>query len=139
MKDLDEQFNSTIDSFWKSLVKYTTPVREACFLLTGVPPMPISGLAITLSDDHAAREAAMTSLRAHSLITLGQREGHRLPIVVETPDSEVDRDVWDWLHALPGVRFVDVACVHFTDEEHGSAEESAIESQGQGHDETTGQ
>lgn len=101
--------------------------------------MPISGLVITLGDDEAACEAAMKALSVNTFITLGNREGYRLPIVVETPDSEVDRDVWDWLQALPGVRFVDVACVHFTDEEHGSAEESAIESQGQGHDETTGQ
>ena len=101
--------------------------------------MPISGLVITLGDEEAACEAAMKALSVNRFITLGKREGYRLPIVVETPDSEVDRDLWDWLHELPGVRFVDVACVHFTDDEDGSAEASTIRSQGHGHDETTGQ
>lgn len=82
--------------------------------------MPISGLAITLNSDDALAQASVAALADHACITIGQREGHRLPIVVETASEEEDRDVWQWLHSLPGVQFVDVACVHFDDNQDGS-------------------
>lgn len=78
--------------------------------------MPISGLAITLSAEPAARQAAVDALRNHPAITLGEFDSYRLPIVVETATSDDDREVWRWLQELHGVLVVDVACVHFTDE-----------------------
>jgi len=77
--------------------------------------MPISGLVITLSDDARLRDAALAELSHHPAVSLGPLTGQRLPIVVETPDSDADRDVWEWLSALPGITLVNIAVVHFTD------------------------
>jgi hypothetical protein len=75
--------------------------------------MPISGLVITLTDDVDTGQAALAAMERHSAICVGQLTGLRLPIVVETPDSDADREVWEWLHTLPGVALVNVAVVHF--------------------------
>ena len=77
--------------------------------------MPVSGLAITLTEDREQQEAALAALRAHPNIEVGQQHGHRLPIVVDTETDEADKDVWRWLHEQPGVRFVDVVTVHHDD------------------------
>jgi nitrate reductase NapAB chaperone NapD len=75
--------------------------------------MPISGLVLTLAEDATRRQAALAALEQHPAIRVGQPAGHRLPIVVETADSQEDVQIWDWLHTLPGVVLVDVVMVHF--------------------------
>jgi nitrate reductase NapAB chaperone NapD len=75
--------------------------------------MPISGLVITLADDAARRDAALVALRQHAAITLGTQADARLPVVVETASDDEDRQVWEWMHSLPGVMQVDVALIHF--------------------------
>lgn len=79
--------------------------------------MPISGLLITLDRDPAKRADALAALQRHPSIDLGEGEDHRIPIVVDTPSSDEDRAVWNWLHELPGVTFVDVVYVHFDEGE----------------------
>lgn len=88
--------------------------------------MPISGLAITLSGDPVAGREALEAMRTHEALMPGELIGSRLPVVVETPDSEQDREVWDWLHALPGVVHVDVVYVHF-DEASGVPDRTPAE------------
>ena len=78
--------------------------------------MPISGLVVTLSSDARAREAALEALRNHPQIELGDGSPHRHPIVVETANSDETSCFWEWLQALPGVEFVDVAYVHFEEQ-----------------------
>lgn len=74
--------------------------------------MPVSGLVLTLSSDPVQRDAVLAALCDEPRVEPGRLEGHRLPIVVDTPDREKDEAVWAWLHGLPGVLFVDVVCVH---------------------------
>jgi hypothetical protein len=83
--------------------------------------MPISGLLITLDRDPSKRTSAIAALQQHPSIDLGEGEDHRLPIVVDTPSSDDDRAVWDWLHEQPGITFVDVVYVHFDEDEHEEA------------------
>jgi nitrate reductase NapAB chaperone NapD len=80
--------------------------------------MPISGLLITLDRDPEKKSDAIARLQSHPAIDLGDRDGLRLPIVVDTASSEDDRMVWAWLHELPGITFVDVVYIHFDDEGH---------------------
>lgn len=78
--------------------------------------MPVSGLVLTLGD---APGAALDALRTHPEIELGERFAAKQPIVVDTQTRARDREVWDWLRALPGVLHVDVACIHFDPPEQG--------------------
>jgi hypothetical protein len=79
--------------------------------------MPISGLVVTLAELEVRRAAALTALADHPLITIGPQAGSRLPIVVETANEDIDRDIWEWLQSLPGVEQVDVAMIHFEKEQ----------------------
>jgi len=83
--------------------------------------MPISSLAITLSRDSALAEAARRALDTEACIEIGDRVGHRLPVVVDTVDRNEDRRVWEWLNGLDGVEFVDVVFIHFDDDEPTTA------------------
>lgn len=78
--------------------------------------MPISGLLITLDRDRSQRASALAALRDHPSIDVGDGEDHRVPIVVDTLSSDEDRTVWEWLHELPGVMFVDVVYVYFDED-----------------------
>lgn len=75
--------------------------------------MPISGLLITLDRDSDKRARALAALQHHHAIDIGEGRDHRVPVVVDTPSSDEDRAVWDWLHEQPGITFVDVVYVHF--------------------------
>ncbi len=89
--------------------------------------MPISGLVVTLKPDTARR--AVEQIRHRPEIQLGERQGQRLPVVVDTPDPEADKACWRWLNALEGVHHVDVAFVHFEEADAPSAFCSAITDQ----------
>ena len=75
--------------------------------------MPISGLVITLDSDESAAQRVSDDIRARSSFELGERQSHRLPAVLETPDRAADKREWEWLNALPGVMHVDVVFIHF--------------------------
>ncbi len=79
--------------------------------------MPVSGLAITLMSDPKTRRDALSALESSQYIDVGELVGNRLAIVIDTPDSGTDRDLWQWLNDLPGVAFVDVVSVHMADDD----------------------
>lgn len=79
--------------------------------------MPISGLVLTLSSESRLRDAALRALSDHRSIEPGNAERNRLPIVVDTPTSYDDKGVWEWLHELPGVLFVDLVCTDNSEDE----------------------
>jgi hypothetical protein len=78
--------------------------------------MPISGLVLTLTPDDVLRGRTLDVLRSHPSVDLGEPRDDRLPIVVDSPDSDSDRRMWEWLQALPGVIQVEIAVIHFEDE-----------------------
>ena len=78
--------------------------------------MPVSGLILSLNDDRRLRDGALEAIKHHNAVSLGEMQGQRLPIVVDTPDSDADREVWRWLHELPGVLFVDLVCTDASDD-----------------------
>jgi nitrate reductase NapAB chaperone NapD len=109
-------------------------MRDARSPVYGSNPMPISGLLITLDCDPSKRAEALAALRQHPAIDIGEGEAHRVPIVVDTPSSDEDRAVWDWLHDQPGVAFVDLVYVHFDVEDEqrqrGAKDSPSIEGGG---------
>lgn len=78
--------------------------------------MITSGLVLTLSTDAALAEEAVASLRARSEFTPGERNDRWLPVVLETANDAASRVAHDWLNSLPGVEFVDVVYVDFSDD-----------------------
>ena len=75
--------------------------------------MTTSGLVLTLEQDGRARATVIAQLKRDSRITLGHDFGNRLPIMTETAAPGESEALFDWLFALPGVRFVDVVYVDF--------------------------
>ncbi|MCA9190019.1 MAG: hypothetical protein R3E01_25740 [Pirellulaceae bacterium] len=73
--------------------------------------MPVSGLVVTFSDEPQVHAATLTTIRQESRITIGVEAAGRLAIVLDTLTPEEDRQLWEWLQELPGVRFVEVAFV----------------------------
>ena len=75
--------------------------------------MPISGLLITLSADEAIRSSTRDLVAKRPELTVGTPNDRWLPVALEARDDEHSREVHDWLHALPGVEYVDVVSVNF--------------------------
>lgn len=78
--------------------------------------MITSGLVLTLSADKWLAQSAEAALRARPECTLAERVERWLPVAIEVADVRASRDLHDWLHALPGVDFVDVVQVNFDEE-----------------------
>jgi hypothetical protein len=78
--------------------------------------MPISGLVITL-ERLESRTPLLARLEADPRISVGPPQGLRLPVVTDTPDSEEGEALVRELFSLPGVCFVDVVSIDFSDEE----------------------
>ncbi len=81
--------------------------------------MITSGLVITLSLDAALAAQVIPTLSTRHEFTPGERNDRWLPVAMEARDDAESRELHDWLHALPGVEFVDVVSVHFEDSESG--------------------
>lgn len=81
--------------------------------------MAISGLVLTIESD--AADDVLTRLRGDDRLTVGERQGHRLPVVAETASAAADRALWEELGAIPGVARVDVASVHFDRDDAGAS------------------
>ena len=75
--------------------------------------MITSGLVLTLSSDATLAAQAVARLTARPELTPGERNDRWVPVAMEARDDEASRDLHDWLHALPGVEFVDVVSVNF--------------------------
>lgn len=78
--------------------------------------MPLSGLVITWDGPLDAHAASLAELRRHPAIEVGQLGDFQCAIVVDTTDPAEDRQVWDWLQALPGVAQVQIAFVGFDEQ-----------------------
>ena len=75
--------------------------------------MITSGLVITLSPDAALAAQAIAKVSARPEFMPGARNDRWLPVAMEAHDDAESRDLHDWLHALPGVAYVDVVSVNF--------------------------
>ncbi|WP_442483236.1 hypothetical protein [Aeoliella sp. SH292] len=73
--------------------------------------MPTSGLVVTAERPEALR-LILEMLANEPAVEAAQPIGVRVPLVVETPDKATDKQVWEWLHQLPGVTAVDVAFIY---------------------------
>lgn len=84
--------------------------------------LAISGLVLTLVEDVAAADRAMTALSRDPRVTVGERYGRRIALVAETPDAASDQSLFDELRMMPGIEHVDVTFVGLddTDTESGS-------------------
>lgn len=83
--------------------------------------MITSGLVLTLNADPNLAGQVQSALQARPEFTLGTVAQRWLPVVCEVPDVSASRDLHDWLHALPGVEFVDVVQVNFEEAEVSKA------------------
>ena len=79
--------------------------------------MWISSFVVTLPSEAEPAEAVLRALSAIPAFTLGERQGSRLPVVVETPDGSTSRYWHEWVEQLPGVIQVEVAFVSFDESE----------------------
>jgi nitrate reductase NapAB chaperone NapD len=81
--------------------------------------MPICGLVVTLDSDHIRAENVVTALRDHPAVTVGEKQGLRLPIATDTASQAEDKQLWEWLKQLDGVRHIDVVYAHIGEPEDG--------------------
>jgi hypothetical protein len=84
--------------------------------------MITSGLVITLSADAALAAQAVAAISARPEFMPGERNARWLPVAMEAHDDAESRNLHDWLHALPGVEYVDVVSVNFEGSEFFSAD-----------------
>lgn len=80
--------------------------------------MPISSLVLTLDESPAQRALALAAVTRDSRITVGTPLEERwLPLVTETASLSEGEQLAESLKELPGVSFVDVVMVDFSEEE----------------------
>lgn len=77
--------------------------------------MTISALVVTV--DPATAEVTLAALSRDPRLTLGAPVGSRVPVVVETASCRDGRALVEDLQQTPGITFVDVVLVDFSDEE----------------------
>lgn len=82
--------------------------------------MWISSFVVTLPGAEEPANAVLRALAAIPAFTLGERQGSRLPVVVEAPDGSTSRYWHEWVEQLPGVVQVEVAFVSFDESERQS-------------------
>ncbi len=87
--------------------------------------MPISGLVVILHEDEPLREEAIRAIKQDPRLAVGPARSNRLALVVDTPSSHEDREVWDRLQSLPGVALVELAFVGFEPSEPSGSAGSA--------------
>lgn len=75
--------------------------------------MPVSGLVVTFKQDVSEFPESVQRLEKDNCIEVGQANGPKLAIVVDTNSRDRDREIWHWVHTLPGVVNVEVAFVGF--------------------------
>lgn len=77
--------------------------------------MPVSALVVTLDRRPALAAEAWAHLQQHPALTLGAAQAERLPAVLVTDTLSESERVVQGLFAIPGVAFVDVIAVDFSD------------------------
>ncbi len=79
--------------------------------------MPISSLVLTLEDSPELRAHALSALAGDARLTLGTALVSRwLPVVAETDSLAEGEALCESLRELPGVCFLDVVMVDFSEE-----------------------
>lgn len=89
--------------------------------------MWISSFVITFASESAALEL-VPALDSIAAFTMGERQGLRLPVVVEAPDGSTSRYWHEWVEQLQGVVQVEVAFVSF--DESTSTPEAQVAREG---------
>ena len=87
--------------------------------------MPVSGLVATVTPS-AEVEAVCRTLQREPAVQLGQPEGRRIPLVVDTPDRDTDKRVWQRLSATPGLLNLDVVFVGFDEGQQPDCQNNPI-------------
>lgn len=77
--------------------------------------MPILAAVVTLDPATAPHGPAVASLAAQEGVDVGELQGHRLPVVVESGRPREDEARFDALRAVPGVLAVDLVWADFSD------------------------
>lgn len=77
--------------------------------------MTISGLVLTLNEDPRAQTQAIEELKLDTRLQLGVRIGQKLPVVAETADANEGEALVEALGRRPGISFVDVVYVDFSE------------------------
>lgn len=81
------------------------------------PDDSLPGLTPCAGPSDLCDPAVIEQIQQHPNFQAGPRHNHRLPVVLDTPDKETDKQCWGWLNELSGVHHVDVAFIHFEDED----------------------
>jgi hypothetical protein len=80
--------------------------------------MPISSLVLTLEDSAEQRTSVLATLAQDTRLTVGEPQAGRwLPVVTDTPTLEEGASLAESLRELPGVQFLDVVLVDFSEGE----------------------
>ncbi len=82
--------------------------------------MWISSFVVTLPPTEESAKSVLRALAAIPVFTLGERQGARLPVVVEAPDGSMSRYWHEWVEQLPGVVQVEVAFVSFDESDQST-------------------
>ncbi len=72
--------------------------------------------ALVLHLDPASVDSTVERLSCHPALTLGARAGLLLPVAVESADAASGTALFEELEGTPGVAFVSVVMVDFSDE-----------------------
>lgn len=75
--------------------------------------MPVSGLVITFSSHAVDHQESVKLLSNEPTIEIGETNGPKMAIVLDTETRDRDREIFQWIRDLPGVAMVDVAFVGF--------------------------
>ncbi|MFG0331314.1 MAG: hypothetical protein ACF8PN_15615 [Phycisphaerales bacterium] len=89
--------------------------------------MSVSGLIVSIdaaASDHVRIAEVIESIRRDWRVTIGDRVGPRVAVVLETVSAEEARAAWEQVNSQPGVARVDVVYVHFDDAESVSRTET---------------
>jgi len=75
--------------------------------------VPISGLVVTFDDHVELYPDSIKALHRAPQVELGEIRGCKCAVVIESQSQQHDRELWQWVHDLPGVSRIDVAMVGF--------------------------
>lgn len=87
--------------------------------------MAVSGLVLSLIDEPGLRGETLAVLEREPTVTMGVLQANQLVVVLDTPSIDEDRRLVEWLRALPGITFLEVAFVGFEEPDDSQAGEVA--------------
>lgn len=92
-------------------------LSKACAVTSDSPAEALPGLTAGGGTVDLTYPEVIEQIQQHPNFQAGPRHNQRLPVVLDTPDKETDKQCWGWINELPGVHHVDVAFIHFEDED----------------------